>query len=135
VAREALADQIFGMDLFTPVKDQNNYGARAKKGIKLGELTTKSYVPAGMTKAEYEKIRKSEKAAKEKKYKEKASNAFKYTDFTKWYSQRGTELSQAWKKSVTLGHNMAKTKYDWGDKLESKKFESTNTKGWFAANK
>ena len=29
----ALFDDIFGMDLFEPVKDQNNYGARSKKNV------------------------------------------------------------------------------------------------------
>lgn len=30
---ESLFDKIFGMDLFTPVKDQNDYGARFKKNV------------------------------------------------------------------------------------------------------
>ena len=28
-----LSERIFGMDLFEPVKDQNNYGARNKKNV------------------------------------------------------------------------------------------------------
>lgn len=30
---ESLFDKVFKMDLFEPVKDQNNYGARAKKNV------------------------------------------------------------------------------------------------------
>jgi hypothetical protein len=30
---ESLFDKIRGLDLFEPVKDQNNYGARAKKNV------------------------------------------------------------------------------------------------------
>lgn len=30
---ESLFDRVFGMDLFEPVKDQNNYGARTKKNV------------------------------------------------------------------------------------------------------
>jgi len=63
---------------------------------------------------------------KEKKYLDKKKNAFQYTDFTEWYTKRGTELAQAWKKSVTLGHTMVKTKYDWEGVTDAKKFESTN---------
>jgi hypothetical protein len=30
---ETLFDKVIGMDLFAPVKDQNNYGARANKNV------------------------------------------------------------------------------------------------------
>jgi hypothetical protein len=30
---ESLFDSIFGLDLFAPKKDQNNYGARGKKDV------------------------------------------------------------------------------------------------------
>jgi hypothetical protein len=36
-----------------------------------------------------------------------------FEDFTEWYKQRGTDLNQSWVKSVTQGHTMVKTKYDW----------------------
>lgn len=52
--------------------------------------------------------------------------AFKYQDFTEWYAKRGTEEAGSWLKSVTLGHTMAKTKYDWSGVEDAKKFESTN---------
>jgi len=124
VAQNALADRIFGLDLFD--SEQNKYGARKKKNLAQGKLTDKSYVPAGLTKAEYEKIRKAEVARKQKNYEDKKKNAFKYTDFTEWYAKRGTELNQGWKKAVTLGHSMAKTKYDWSGTEEAKKFASTD---------
>ena len=159
VQQNALADNIFGLDLFAPVKDQNNYGARAKKNVsgkacvfslipdslflfcrslkssfgsffinmqlKQGKLTESSYVPSGMTKAQYEKIRSTEKARKDQNYQYNVKKAFQYTDFTEWYAKRGTELNQGWKKAVTLGHTMAKTKYDWSGVDDAKKFSST----------
>jgi hypothetical protein len=48
-----------------------------------------------------------------------------FTDYTEWYTKRGTELSGAWKKSVTLGHNMAKTKYDWSGTSEAKVYDGS----------
>lgn len=132
VAQNALADRIFGMDLFTPVKDQNNYGARKNKNLKVGKITEKSYIPNGLSKAEYEKIRAADQAKKDQKYQSAVSKAFKYQDFTEWYAKRGTELNQGWKKAVTLGHTMAKTKYDWSGTSDAKKFESTKTDGFAA---
>jgi hypothetical protein len=31
--RESLFDKVFGLDLFAPVKDQNDYGARGRKQV------------------------------------------------------------------------------------------------------
>ena len=123
-AQNALADRIFGLDLFSPVKDQNDYGARKKKNLTTGKLTDTSYIPSGLTKAEYEKIRKDERTKKEQNYQKNVAKAFQYTDFTEWYTKRGTDLNQGWKKAVTLGHSMAKTKYDWSGVEDAKKFES-----------
>lgn len=94
----------------------------------MGELKDNSYIPAGLTKAEYDKIRKTEFKKKQENYERNVKKAFQYTDFTKWYEKRGTELSQSWlSKRNTLGHNMAKTKFDWSGVKDTKKFESTNT--------
>lgn len=133
-ARDALADRIFGMDLFD--KENNKYGAREKKEkTKLGSLGSNSYIPAGLTKEQYEKIRAQEAAKKAENYKKNVAKAFKYTDFTEWYAKRGTELAQGWKKSVTLGHTMAKTKYDWSGVEDAKKFESTKGSIFGSSNK
>lgn len=120
VAQNALANKIFGLDLFDP--QGNTFGARSKKNLKQGKLTEKSYVPSGLTKAQYEEIRKKEQLAREKKYQEKAKNAFKFTDFTEWYLKRGTSLDFSWRKDVNLGHTMAKTKFDWSGKDPAKPF-------------
>jgi len=130
VAREALADKIFGLDLWEPVKDSNTYGARKSKNLKVGSLGNNSYVPAGMTKEQYEKIRQAEAKKKEDNYQRNVKKAGVFTDFTQWYAKRGTELEQDWKKSVTLGHRMAKTKYDWSGTDDAKKFASTSTEGF-----
>ena len=111
--KKSLAGRIFDLDLFAPVADQNDYGARSKKKIVTGKITDKSYVPSGLTKAQYEKIRADEKAQKEANYKAKMAKAGIFEDFTEWYKQRGTDLNQSWIKSVTRGHTMVKTKYDW----------------------
>jgi hypothetical protein len=111
--KKSLAGRIFDLDLFAPVANQNDYGARSKKKIVTGKITDKSYVPSGLTKAQYEKIRAEERARKEANYKAKMAKAGIFEDFTEWYKQRGTDLNQSWVKSVTRGHTMVKTKYDW----------------------
>ena len=111
--KKSLSSRIFDLDLFAPVADQNDYGARSKKKIVTGKITEQSYVPSGLTKAQYEKIRGEEKARKEANYKAKMAKAGIFEDFTAWYKERGTDLDQSWIKSVTKGHTMVKTKYDW----------------------
>ena len=106
-------NRVFELDLFAPVADQNDYGARKKKKLTQGKITDKSYIPSGLTKAQYAKLRAEEVARKNAKYQQNAKKAGVYEDFTEWYKKRGTDLGQGWTKSVTLGHRMAKTKYDW----------------------
>ena len=124
-AQYALADRIFNLDLFAPKADQNNYGARTKKNVKVGQLNANSYVPSGMTLAQYEKIRKEQQKKKDENYQRNVKKAGVFIDYTDWYTKRGTELSGAWKKSVTLGHNMAKTKYDWSGTQEAKVYDGS----------
>lgn len=121
----ALADNIFGMDLFD--RDGNKYGARAKKNLKVKELGSNSYVPNGLSKAEYEKIRKAEFAKKQQNYQKNVAKAGKFLDFTNFYKARGTEEGGSWLKAPARGHQMVKTKYDWAGVTDAKKFESTNT--------
>lgn len=100
VACDSLADRIFGMDLFAPVKEQNDYGARGKKNLKVGKLSDNSYVPAGLTKAQYEKIRGAEKKKKDDNYQRNVKKAGIFTDYTDFYLKRGTDLQGDWKKTV-----------------------------------
>ncbi|KAI2501245.1 hypothetical protein MHU86_13189 [Fragilaria crotonensis] len=117
--------QIFDLDLFAPVATQNDYGARTKKNVQIGKITEKSYIPAGLSAAEYQKIREAEKKKKDSIYQKNVAKAGKFQDFTKFYIQRGTDTDDKWVKSVTRGHTMAKTKYDFsGAKDENKKFEA-----------
>merc|ERR1712032_1193622 len=104
---------ISNLDLWEPVKDSNNYGARARKTLKTGSLTEKSYVPTGLTKAQYAKIRSDAVSKKAANYQKNVAKAGKFIDFTDWYAQRGTQESGSWLKAPNLGHTMAKTKYDW----------------------
>jgi hypothetical protein len=87
--------------------------------LKLGKITDKSYVPNGLTKEQYEKIRLAEVAKKEANYKKNVAKAGKFEDFTEWYKQRGTDTSQGWINSVTRGHRMVKTKYDFSGQDKS----------------
>ncbi|CAJ1959213.1 unnamed protein product [Cylindrotheca closterium] len=112
-AQNALFDDIFGMDLFAPKKDQNDYGARNKKKLVQGKIGAGSYVPAGLTAAEYQKIRDAEDKKKKANYDRNVKKAGVFEDYTEFYMKRGTDSSQKWKKSATLGHRMAKTKYDF----------------------
>jgi hypothetical protein len=87
--------------------------------IKVGKITDKSYIPNGLTKEQYEKIRAAEVAKKEANYKRNVAKAGKFEDFTEWYKARGTDISDNWIKSVTRGHRMVKTKYDFSGKDKS----------------
>jgi hypothetical protein len=122
-AHNALADRIFGLDLFD--QSGNKYGARSQKNLKVGKISENSYIPAGLTKAQYEKVRADEQKKKQDRYQKNVAKAGKFIDFTDWYAKRGTELSGGWKKSVTLGHSMAKTKFDWSGTADAKKLDST----------
>lgn len=76
--KKSLAGRVFDLDLFSPVADQNDYGARSKKKIVTGKITDSSYVPNGLSKAQYEKIRAGEKARKEANYKAKMAKVCLY---------------------------------------------------------
>jgi hypothetical protein len=124
-----LADRIFNLDLFD--RDGNKYGARSNKNVKVGKLGDNSYVPAGLSKAQYEKVRAEEKKKKDENYQRNVKKAGKFIDYTEWYMARGTDLSQGWKKSVTLGHRMAKTKFDWSGTADAKTLDSATSTGIF----
>merc|ERR1711862_993689 len=102
-ALNGIFERIAGMDLFAPDTAVNTYGARDRKKLATGKITDKSYVPAGLTAEQYAKIRGAD--AKKK--------AGVFGDYTEFYKQRGTDTNESWSKSVTKGHRMAKTKYDW----------------------
>lgn len=111
---KSIASTIFGMDLFAPQADQNDYGARGRKNLKQGTINAgSSYIPSGLSADEYNKIRKEATTKKEANYQRNVAKAGKFLDYTKFYIERGTDTDQSWAKSVTKGHRMAKTKYDW----------------------
>lgn len=111
---KSIAARVFDMDLFAPKADQNDYGARGRKNLKQGTINAgSSYIPSGLTADEYNKIRKEAAAKKEANYQRNVAKAGKFLDYTKFYIERGTDTDQSWFKSVTKGHRMAKTKYDW----------------------
>ena len=104
---------ISDMDLWAPVADSNNYGARGNKKIKTGTLTDRSYVPSGLTKEQYAKIRSEADSKKAANYEMNVKKAGIFTDYTDFYLKRGTSENGNWMKLPNLGHRMAKTKYDW----------------------
>jgi hypothetical protein len=122
-AVNSLFDAIAGMDLFAPKKDQNKYGARAGKNVKVGKIGDGSYVPDGLTKAQYTKIREEASAKKEANYQRNVKKAGKFEDFTDFYLKRGTSEGGDWLKDSSKGHKYVKTKYDWsGQKKETKSY-------------
>uniref|UniRef100_A0A7S1YHB9 Uncharacterized protein n=1 Tax=Grammatophora oceanica TaxID=210454 RepID=A0A7S1YHB9_9STRA len=120
-------ESIFGMDLFAPNPTVNTYGSRDKKGLKVGKIAPgKSYVPAGLSATDYQKVRDSDQAKKNASYSKAKSKAGKFLDYTKFYTQRGTDTSDAWFKSAGRGHTFAKTKYDFsGGKNEQKNYDGS----------
>lgn len=112
------------MDLFEPIKEVNDYGARSKmKKIKQGSITANSYVPAGLTAEEYRKIREADAKKAESNYEKNVKKAGKFLGFDEFYQKRGTDLSGAWLKAPGRGHRFAKTKYDYSGAKD-------DTKGW-----
>ena len=109
---------ISDLDLWAPVADSNEYGARNKKNIKTGTLTDKSYVPSGLTRDQYAKIRAEADAKKEANYQKNVKKAGVFTDYTEFYLARGTSENGNWMKLPNLGHRMAKTKYDWSGETD-----------------
>jgi len=110
---ESLFRTLSNMDLWAPVKDSNSYGARSKKNIKTGKLTSNSYVPSGLSKAQYEKVRSDADAKKDARYAKNVKKAGKFLGFSVFYQKRGTKVGGEWMDEPNRGHDMAKTKYDW----------------------
>jgi hypothetical protein len=111
------------MDLFNP--EQNKYGARKSKNLKVASIGKNSYVPSGLTAEQYNSIRQTDQKKKDQNYSKNVGKAFKFLGFDEFYQKRGTNLDQGWVKDVNKGHRMAKTKYDYsGKKQEAKLFES-----------
>jgi hypothetical protein len=109
------------MALFAPNADVNDYGARGKKGIATGKLGANSYVPDGLTKAQYEAQRAKEDKNKADNYQRNVAKAGKFLDYTQFYLDRGTDTNENWNKDINKGHRMAKTKFDWSGKKEESK--------------
>jgi hypothetical protein len=110
---ESFFKKISNMDLWEPVKNSNDYGARNNKKVSVGKLSDRSYVPLGLTKAQYEKIRADEQSKKAANYQRNVAKAGKFLDYTEFYTARGTDLKDSWYNAPNRGHRMAKTKYDW----------------------
>merc|ERR1719263_8720 len=116
-----VATRVFNLDLFAPDKQINDYGQRGRKGLKVGQIAAgKSYVPAGMTAAEYNKVRASAQAKKDANYQRNIAKAGVFDDYTDFYTKRGTDTKGDWYNSVTGGHEMVKTKYDWSGDGETR---------------
>merc|ERR1719145_536530 len=113
LALNGIFEKIADMDLFAPNPTVNTYGARSKKKLAVGKITDKSYVPAGLTKEQYAKLRRKDAKKKAENYERNVKKAGIFEDYTEFYKKRGTDVSDSWAKSVTKGHRMAKTKYDW----------------------
>lgn len=94
--------------------------------LKTGKIGANSYVPAGLTASEYQKIRDREEAKKASNYERNAKKAGIFEDFTTFYKKRGTDTSQGWVKSPTRGHRMAKTKYDFDTWKAGKKYDGSD---------
>ena len=79
----------------------------------MGEITDKSYVPAGLTAEQYKKVRAEQAAKKAANYAKNVKKAGVFENYTEFYKKRGTDTGDSWFKTATRGHRMAKTKYDW----------------------
>ena len=93
--------------------------------IVTGKITDKSYIPDGLSAAQYNDLRASAVSKKKANYERNVKKAGIFEDYTEFYIKRGTDTKQEWAKDVTKGHRMAKTKYDW-DTLKEKPLWATN---------
>ena len=116
---ESLFKKLSNMDLWAPVSDSNDYGARGKKNLKTGTLTEKSYIPSGLTKAQYEAVRSNAGQKKAANYEKNVKKAGIFQDYTEFYKKRGSEENGSWMKMPNRGHDMAKTKYDWSGETDA----------------
>ena len=117
---ESIFSKISNLDLWAPVKDSNDYGARGKKASTgVGALSNRAYVPSGLTKAQYEKVRADEAKKKDANYQRNVNKAFKFQDYTEFYLKRGSDENGSWMKLPNRGHDMAKTKYDWSGETDT----------------
>jgi hypothetical protein len=128
---------ISNMDLWAPVKDSNDYGARGKKNIKTGTLTSKSYIPSGLTKEQYEKVRADADKKKDANYAKNVAKAGKFLDYTEFYLARGSDENGSWMKLPNRGHRMAKTKFDWSGETvgETPMYTGVRAQSFFGGNK
>lgn len=89
--------------------------------LKIAKIGSSSYIPSGLTPAQFQKIRDDDAAKKSSFYKKNVAKAGKFQDYTAFYIKRGTDTTDAWIKSATRGHDMAKTKYDFSGKTDLQK--------------
>ena len=116
--KKSFFSTVFDMDLFAPKSDQNDYGARNKKNVKVAEIGASGYVPAGMSREEFNAIRKNEAKKKAENYQRNVKKAGIFEDYTEFYLKRGTDTNENWNKDINKGHRMAKTKYDWSGDVD-----------------
>ncbi len=110
---------ISDLDLWAPVSDSNDYGARGKKNVKTGTITSgSSYVPSGLTADQYNKIRADADKKKAANYERNVKKAGVFMDYTDFYLKRGSDENGSWMKLPNRGHRMAKTKYDWSGETD-----------------
>jgi len=111
---ESLFKKLSNMDLWADVSDSNDYGARGKKAsTSTAGLSNRSYVPSGLTKAQYEKVRADANKKKDANYQKNVKKAGIFQDYTDFYMKRGSDENGSWMKLPNRGHDMAKTKFDW----------------------
>jgi len=109
-----IAQRIFGMDLWAPISKSNDFGARTGKKLQAAALGRNSYVPEGLSKADYMKVRNNDDQKKKKQYSKVMSKVGSSTSFYSWYKSRGTDKGDKWLDADGRGHAFAKTKYNWG---------------------
>merc|ERR1719262_210915 len=133
--KKSLFDTVSDMDLFNTNGvgsglNRNAYGARNnkiyKKNLSTGKISKNSYVPSGMTREQYSQLRTQETKYKDQSYQRNVDKNQVFSRFFDFYKNRGTDNVDNW-RSVTNGHTMAKTKYDW-DNVNGQTAQTTASK-------
>ena len=88
-----------------------------------GKVGAGSYVPDGLSLAEYQKVRDADAGKAKSNYNKNVKKAGKFLAFDDFYNKRGTTEGGTWLSAPGKGHTFAKTKYDFSGGKD-------DTKGW-----
>lgn len=108
--------------ILTPYHSHLSLSISLQTQLGPAKLGSNSYVPDGLTAAQYENIRQKEAAAADSSYSKWVAKAGKFMTLDTFTAARENSKGDKFTKDPTRGHRMAKLKYGPGDE---KKWDGT----------